>query len=116
MARARGSALTFDEPNLVEIGRIGRFWQLIATDGPAVSDWAGFTAFAEPGYAKAIVSIALVPRDSGTLVVTTTRITATDEQAQRRFAAYWRVIRIGSGATRRALLSAVDRRASARTA
>ncbi|OLB78742.1 MAG: hypothetical protein AUI14_12315 [Actinobacteria bacterium 13_2_20CM_2_71_6] len=52
--RARSaSVLTYDEPNLVEIGRIARFWQTIPTNGPLVGDHAEFAAFAEPGYAKA---------------------------------------------------------------
>lgn len=63
--------------------------------------------------ARAVVSIQLTPTDSATRVVTTTRVGATDERARRQFAAYWRVVRIGSAATRKALLSAVERRALA---
>lgn len=111
-----GSVLSYDEPNLVEIGRIARFWQVAPTNGPVVADRAAFAAFAEPGYAKAVVSIKLTPKDSGTLVVTTTRIVATDESARRKFALYWRVIKSGSGATRRAMLAAAERRALALSA
>jgi hypothetical protein len=105
------SLLAYDKPKLVEIGRISRFWQLAPTNAKRAADRAEFVDFAEPGYAKAVVSIGLTPNGSGTLVVTTTRVRTTDEQARRRFARYWRVVRLGSAATRRALLSAVDRRA-----
>ena len=107
------SVLTYDEPNLVEIARVARFWQTTPTNGPLVVDRAALAAFAEPGYARAVVSIQLTPTDSGTRVVTTTRVGATDEQARRRFAVYWRIVKIGSAATRKAMLSAVERRALA---
>jgi|SRR5579859_707048 len=109
--QARFSVLTFEEPRLVEIGRIAKFWQATPTGGPVVTDRAEFDAFCEPDFAKAIMSIELAPRDGGTLVTTSTRIRGTDDGARKKFGRYWSVIRIGSATIRGAMLSAADRRA-----
>jgi hypothetical protein len=50
-----------------------------------------------------------VPSPSGTRLSTETRITATDRRSRLRFAAYWVVIRAGSGAIRHELLRQVER-------
>jgi hypothetical protein len=46
-----------------------------------------------------------------TRLSTETRIAATDARARRRFAAYWLVVRPGSGLIRRLWLRAVKKRA-----
>jgi hypothetical protein len=109
--QARFSVLTYDEPKLVEVGRIAKFWQASPTGGPVVTDRAEFDAFDEPDFAKAIMAIALVPHGSGTLVTTTTRIKATDDGARRKFGRYWGLIKVGSATIRRAMLSGTERRA-----
>jgi hypothetical protein len=49
--------------------------------------------------------------DGATRVSTGTRIHVPDAAARRRFAWYWRAIRLGSGAIRRAMLRAIAREA-----
>lgn len=51
----------------------------------------------------------------GTQLVTETRIRATDSAAERRFAAYWRVIYPGSAFIRRMWLQAIRRKAESAT-
>jgi hypothetical protein len=48
---------------------------------------------------------------AATLLETETRVLATGPRAKRAFAAYWLVVRPGSGLIRRELLRAVARRA-----
>ncbi|MGP4026079.1 hypothetical protein [Actinomadura sp. 3N407] len=110
-AKSRFAVLTNDEPHLFEIGRIAQFWLAVPKDGPLVKDHEAFAAFAEPGYAKALMSFEFRPERGGTRMVTTTRVAATDERARRRFGGYWLMIKLGAGAIRRAMLSAAERRA-----
>lgn len=53
---------------------------------------AQFVAFAEPGFAKIVWNIAVVPSDGGSLVSTETRVLTTDPGARRRFRMYWTVL------------------------
>jgi hypothetical protein len=46
-------------------------------------------------------------------LVTATRVHATDDAARRRFARYWRLIRLGGAAIRRDMRAAIARRAKA---
>jgi hypothetical protein len=67
-----------------------------------------------PGHAIATMSWTIEPQPGGTCLVTTeTRVHATDAGTRRRFAAYWFLIRAGSGFIRRMWLRAVRRRAEA---
>ena len=67
---------------------------------------------AEGGYAIAIMNFVVTPRADGTCAVSTeTRVFATDESARRRFAAYWRLINLGSAFIRVMWLRAIKRRA-----
>jgi hypothetical protein len=67
-----------------------------------------------PGHAIATMNWTIDPRRDGTCVVTTeTRVHATDVGTRLRFAAYWVLIRAGSGFTRRMWLRAIRRRAEA---
>jgi len=54
------------------------------------------------------------PTPHGTLLSTETRVVATDARTRRAFAAYWFLIRPGSGAIRRELLQVVARRSESR--
>jgi hypothetical protein len=72
---------------------------------------ASFKALNDPGFAKAGMNFLLEPESSGTRLTTATRVVATDIDATRRFARYWRVIYPGSALIRRMWLRAVKRRA-----
>ena len=66
------------------------------------------------GYALAAMNFVVTPRsDGGCEVSTETRVYATDEAARRRFAAYWRLINLGSAFIRVMWLRAIKRRAEA---
>lgn len=96
------------------LGIVGRFWSLDAmgTVRP-IRDAAEFTAFAEPGYAKAAMDLRVVPEGDGSRVWTETRIAATDGDARLRFRLYWLVVGTGSALIRRSWLNAIRRRAAA---
>ena len=73
---------------------------------------AAFVALDKPGYAKAVMNFHLVDEGGGwTRVITETRVFATDDQARRRFAPYWRAIYPGSALIRRMWLRAIRARA-----
>lgn len=80
---------------------------------PATAD--EFAALvAQDGYALATMNFVATPRADGTSDVSTeTRVYATDEAARRRFAAYWRLINLGSAFIRVMWLRAIKRRAEA---
>jgi hypothetical protein len=83
------------------------------TDRPATP--AAFLELADhEGYALATMNFAIDPRSDGVCVVSTeTRVFATDERSRRRFAAYWRLINLGSAFIRLMWLRAIKRRAEA---
>jgi hypothetical protein len=67
-----------------------------------------------PGYAIATMNWTIEPRADGSCLVTTeTRVHATDTGTRLRFAAYWLLIRAGSGFMRRMWLRAIRKRAEA---
>ena len=71
-----------------------------------------FMALTQPGFAKAGMNFLLEDESGGwTRVTTETRVHGTDAAAQRRFAAYWRVIYPGSALIRRGWLRAIKARA-----
>jgi hypothetical protein len=101
-----------DEPgDEVAIGMIGQPWKLAGGATRRFERPEEFTAFAEPGFVKAAMNFRFEPQEDGTLVTTETRVRATDPDSRRRFRRYWRVIRRGSGLTRRSWLRAAKRRA-----
>jgi len=72
---------------------------------------------AQDGYALATMNFVVTPRADDTCDVSTeTRVFATDESARRRFAAYWRLINLGSAFIRLMWLRAIKRRAEAERA
>ena len=72
---------------------------------------------AHAGYALATMNFVIRPRPDGRCDLSTeTRVYATDEASRRRFAAYWRVINLGSAFIRVMWLRAIKRRAEARSA
>ncbi len=115
-AQARGFAILADEPGReIVLGVIGRFWRLRQRSIRRIGSPAEFTAFAEPGFARAAMNFLIEPTDgAGACRVTTeTRITATDARARRAFRAYWTVVHPGSAFIRRMWLRALKRRAEA---
>ena len=66
------------------------------------------------GYALATMNFVVTSRADGACDVSTeTRVFATDESSRRRFAAYWRLINLGSAFIRLMWLRAIKRRAEA---
>jgi hypothetical protein len=98
-----------EAPDEVVFGGVGRFWK--PTGDLRRIEAAAFAGFADPGCAKAVFNLRVDRAGERTLVTTETRIAATDEQARRRFACYWRLIRPGSALIRRDWLRAIRRRA-----
>ena len=93
------------------VGTIGRFWQARATHAD-IRDGDAFVAFDDAGWAKAAMNFWTSDAGRGrTRLSTETRIALTDARARRRFAAYWLVVRPGSGLIRRLWLRAVKKRA-----
>lgn len=98
-------------------GRVAKFWQPRPTQGPEETCTpSAFSAFSEPGWAKAAMSLQVSPSGDGTLLAAETRVKATDPASRRKFAPYWLFIRLGgAGFIRIELLRAVARRAEAAT-
>lgn len=106
-----GFVLLDEDPEReVLVGTVGRFWQA-RPENAEVGGAEAFLAFEEPGWAKAAMNFSVAESGRGTRLTTETRIVATDARARRRFGAYWRVVRPGSGLIRRMWLRAVKRRA-----
>lgn len=94
------------------LGAVGRFWSPLGNRPVPTLD---FSAFAEPGYAKAAMNFTVAREGEGSLVRTETRIVGTDAEATRKFRRYWLLIRLGSGAIRRSWLKAIRRRLERRS-
>jgi hypothetical protein len=99
-------------PLQLVVGVVAQMWQ---PGGRAarIPDGAAFLAFDRPGFVKVAMNFSLRGQETGPRVevVTETRVLATDPASRRGFARYWKVIRPGSGAIRRAWLRAIARRA-----
>ena len=109
-----GFALLADEPHEVVLGLTGRFWK--ASGELLPSDAATFRDAPPAGAARVAMNLLLTPQASGgTLVSTETRVHVPDVGARRKFAWYWRAIRLGSGLIRHAMLRAIARAAARAT-
>jgi hypothetical protein len=99
----------------VVLGVVGRFWR--PSGGRAAFAGApGFLAFAEPGFAKALIDFRISDEPDGRCRVRTeTRIRGVDAAGRRAFKAYWFLIHAGSALIRRMWLRAVRRRAEGAT-
>lgn len=76
-----------------------------------------FLALRQPGFGVAAMNFRLEDDGPGaTLLITETRVYATDAATRRRFAPYWRVIYPGSALIRQMWLRAITRHAEARPA
>jgi hypothetical protein len=100
-----------DAEDELVLGFVGQPWRASGGTMPRLGSAVAWTAFAEPGFVKAAMNFRAVPTGEGCVLETETRIAATDARSRRRFARYWRVIRLGSGAIRRSWLRAAKRRA-----
>jgi len=103
-----------ERPSVVIFAGLSQAWRLLG--GPATPELgaAALRSWSHPGWIKVGMEFRLEPTRHGTLLSTETRVVATDERTRRAFAAYWFVIRPGSGAIRRELLRAVARRSELR--
>ena len=92
------------------IGVIGRLWRPIpqVLDVPRKS----FSAFTEPGYAKAAFNFKIEDTGSGNRLSTETRVCCTSRRALAAFSLYWAIIRPFSGLVRRAMLAEIQRTAT----
>jgi hypothetical protein len=125
-SRASAPALTLDKfleggfvqlgerrPSEIALGLVGRYWT--PSGGLVRLDAAGFRAFDRPGYARAVWTFQLLPRDDGvTRVVTETRVQCLDRGSRIRFRLYWLIVRPFSGIVRRQALRAIRREAELR--
>jgi hypothetical protein len=110
-ARAAGFVTLADADEELVLGLIGALWSLTAQP-LAVADADEFAAVDRPDLAKAVMNLRADGGPEGPVTLSTeTRVTIQDPGARRRFAAYWTVIRPGSGLLRHTLLRAVRRRA-----
>jgi hypothetical protein len=90
-------------------GAIGKFWE------PAIpfvdASPATFAAFREPGFGRVAWSLQVHPgAEHGSWIGIDVRVDATDEEAWRRFAPYWRLIGPFSHLIRRSLLGSLARK------
>lgn len=110
----RTSFLTLaDSPREIVVGTV-----VVApphTARPRPTTRVEFLALADQkGHALATMNFAIAQQaDGGCVVSTETRVFATDESSRRRFAAYWRLISLGSAFIRVMWLRAIKRRAEA---
>ena len=112
---SRGFRVLAEQPGQeVVFGIAGRFWALRELSAlVTVEDAEAFARYAEPGCAKAALSLRLEPLPGGTRLSTETRVKCTDRRAYRRFALYWALIKPFSGWIRRDILRGIAERARA---
>jgi len=110
LAALDGFLLLADEPDEIVLGVTGRFWKIRGEI--LASERASFRAPPPEGTARAAMNVRLTAESPHrTRVATETRIHCADDATRRAFGRYWRLIRLGSGATRIALLRALRRAA-----
>ena len=68
-------------------------------------------AFSELGYAKAALNFVVEPTDTGSRLITETRVVTTSAEAERLFGRYFRATLGPAGVIRRSWLSAIRARA-----
>ena len=110
---SRGFRILAEEPGReVVFGIAGRFWAVRELRAlVVVEDAEAFAAYAEPGAAKAALSLQIEPGPRGTLLSTETRVKCVDSRGYRRFAPYWALIKPFSGWIRRDILRGIAERA-----
>jgi hypothetical protein len=100
-----------DDRELVS-GLAGAVWKL-RPGGARLTDAAQWHRWDEPGTVKAAATFRAepVPERGRCLLVTETQVEAIDDEARRRFRAYWLVVEPFSRLIRRCWLSAIAKRA-----
>jgi hypothetical protein len=100
-------------PSELVYGAIGRFWQPRGPDLVRLSAVDEFLSFRQPGYAKLVLNFHVQELSGQQCRLSTeTRVAVTDGTALYKFAAYWAIIRLGSGLIRRLWLHAIAREAA----
>ena len=112
MADVGWVTLAVEEDRLVAAGLVGRFWRR-DFGIRELRDRAAFESFDEPGWAKILFAWKLEAVAGGTRLRATTRVHATSDDAERRLAVYFRLIRFGAHLSVRSGLHAIGRRAEA---
>ena len=108
----RGFAMRLADrpPTGVVLGIVGKFWMLRPAGAPEGLRAERFTAFREPGWAKAAWSFEVHPLERGrSRIATETRVQCTDDASRRRFRRYWRVVGPFSALIRREMLRGIER-------
>ncbi len=102
-----GFELLAEHPGEIAFGFVGRPWR-VGDERPVAIGRGLFSDFSDPGYTKIAFAIRAQPYGAQrTLVVTETRIAATDVRSRRLFALYWKLIGPFSALIRRAILRRV---------
>jgi hypothetical protein len=91
------------------LGIMGRFWT--PTGGLVEASAAQLRGPPPAGLAQGFWNFRVARSGAGTVLSTETRVRCGDPATRRRFARYWRVIRLGSGLIRGSLLRHIRRRA-----
>ena len=89
-----------ERPSLVISAGLSQAWRLLGGRTPPELDAAALRSWSQPGWIKVGMEFRLEPTRQGTFLSTETRVVATDARTRRAFAAYWFLIRPGSGAIR----------------
>jgi hypothetical protein len=98
-------------PHVVISAGLSQAWRLLGGSTPPHLDAAALRAWSKAGWIKVGMEFRFESIPAGTLLSTETRVLATDASTRRAFAAYWFVVRPGSGAIRREVLRTVAHRA-----
>jgi hypothetical protein len=104
-----------ESPHLVISAGLSQAWRLLGGSTPPLLDATGLRNWTDAGWIKVGMEFRLESAPTGNLLSTETRILATDPRTRRAFAAYWFIIRPGSGAIRREVLRIVAHRAESST-
>jgi len=93
-------------------GLATKVWKL-RPGGPALRDPVRWHEWDEPGTVKAVATLRAepVPERDRALLVTETQVEAVDDEARRKFRAYWLMVEPFSRLIRRRWLRAIARRA-----
>jgi hypothetical protein len=111
-----GFTVLAEEPGVERVaGTNGQFWAVCEqAHMEAPADLRAFRTFDRPGWAQGAVSVRIESRGPGAAqLLTETRVRCVDDEARRRFAVYWTLIRVFSGWLRRDFLRRTARIAEA---
>lgn len=106
-----GFVLLADQPSQeIVFGLIGRYWTPSAQIQSVTAET--FIEFNQPGFAKTVGNIGLIPQDDGIVRVTTeTRVYCPDDTSRRFFRLYWLLIGPFSGIIRKEWLRLIKKEA-----